>query len=194
MTITSGPSQPINLILKSRKGKIGSLSIEAVISENYSFTSTPTKFPIEDGSVVSDHIVAEPLSITIEGFISNTPVGQDPGNYAQETFNELYSMWQDKQLVDVEALYVTYKNMCITSIAIPRNAQTGQAIHFTCQLTQIKVVSNSADNADIFASAVLDQASPSKSLGQRVTSEVPSVIKNLVTAQQQNLLLYYEGN
>jgi len=158
-------SRPITLVLKARKGAIGSLVIETTISETYSFSSTATKFPIEDGSMVSDHIVLDPEKIKITGFISNTPLDADPDNYAQQAFEQLYTMWQAKELVDVDTKYVVYTDMCITSVSVPRTVQTGQAIQFDVELQKIRKVNSSATNADKFQPDYLEKAPITVSLG-----------------------------
>jgi len=158
-------SRPITLVLKARKGAIGSLVIETTISETYSFSSTATKFPIEDGSMVSDHIVLDPEKIKITGFISNTPLDADPDNYAQQAFEQLYTMWQAKELVDVDTKYVVYTDMCITSVSVPRTVQTGQAIQFDVELQKIRKVNSSATNVDKFQPDYLEKAPITVSLG-----------------------------
>ena len=48
--------------------------LDASLKETHSKKGTPTKFPIEDGTNISDHIIKEPFSLTISGIISDTPI------------------------------------------------------------------------------------------------------------------------
>lgn len=181
MTINTLTSTPIQLILKPTPDSIGTLDIEAIISENYTCSATATKFPLENGSIVSDHVVNEPRKIKLEGFISNTPLDADPDNYAQSAYNELMTMYQTKQFVTVVSGFEIFQNMVITSLTIPRTVQTGQAIYFTAEMTQIMVVGDSASNSDVFKAAVVDQASPTIALGQQVVKPIPASLVSLVT-------------
>lgn len=55
-------------------GRIGSLVLDAVLSDSHEFTNEITDYPIEDGSNINDHIKRVPVSITINGFITNSPI------------------------------------------------------------------------------------------------------------------------
>ena len=122
---------------RERKTQIGALKIEATLSENHSASSNITKYTVENASNISDHIVNEPETITIEGFISNTPVQGGPGNYAQEAFDALYEIRDEKELVSVITNYRVYNDMAIQNINIPRTQGTGQAIRFSVELVKV---------------------------------------------------------
>ena len=49
--------------------------MDVSLTEDHSRQSSPTEFPLEDGSVISDHIVISPFELTITGVISDTPLG-----------------------------------------------------------------------------------------------------------------------
>ena len=60
----------------SRKtpGQIDNIVLDATLSENHDYTNKVTSFPVETGADITDHIVQEPERLTIEGFVTNTPV------------------------------------------------------------------------------------------------------------------------
>lgn len=51
------------------------ITLDASISEAHSRASTPTEFPVENGMVVSDHILIKPFTLEITGIISDNPIG-----------------------------------------------------------------------------------------------------------------------
>lgn len=55
-------------------GGLGLLTLDATLSEDGRFQNRITDFPIESGSFISDHILHDPETLTIEGFVTNTPV------------------------------------------------------------------------------------------------------------------------
>lgn len=57
----------------SRRGQIGLLLIDARIAENHGRSAQVTDYEIEDGTVISDHIKLDPLTLSIQGFISDAP-------------------------------------------------------------------------------------------------------------------------
>jgi hypothetical protein len=49
-------------------------TVDASIKETHTRKSAPTKFPIENGANVSDHIIIEPFSLELVGIISDYPL------------------------------------------------------------------------------------------------------------------------
>ena len=64
----SGPGATTNII-------IDDFLIDCSISENHTFDSDVTDYPVESGSNISDNIRPLPLVVEIEGVVSNTPIG-----------------------------------------------------------------------------------------------------------------------
>jgi len=62
------------------------LVFDAVINETHSFASTPTMFPLEDGSVISDHIVQSPVTLSLTGIVSDTPLPDTMTGQLKQTF------------------------------------------------------------------------------------------------------------
>jgi hypothetical protein len=51
------------------------VQFDASIKENHKLDSTPTKFPIEGGQSISDHMILQPQSLELTGIITDTPIG-----------------------------------------------------------------------------------------------------------------------
>ncbi|HMD69642.1 MAG TPA: hypothetical protein VKF42_12230 [Chitinivibrionales bacterium] len=54
------------------------LQLDAGISERHSYKNRVTKYPVEKGLDVTDHIRQEPESFVLEGIVSNSPIAQIP--------------------------------------------------------------------------------------------------------------------
>ena len=57
------------------KPQLGIMTLDISERETHTLSAMVTENEIEDGSVVSDHIRKNPRSVTIDGFISEFPVG-----------------------------------------------------------------------------------------------------------------------
>ena len=68
------------LFKRKSSGKIGALVLDATITESQSFRNEVTEFPVESGSKISDHVIQSPEEITIEGYVTNTPIEQLDAN------------------------------------------------------------------------------------------------------------------
>ncbi len=47
---------------------------DAVVEETHSSSLDVTEFPIEDGSIINDHAIVQPVELTIRGITSNHPI------------------------------------------------------------------------------------------------------------------------
>lgn len=50
------------------------VKFDAALTEAYTTEATPTKFPVEGGNNISDHIIREPVSLKISAIVSDTPL------------------------------------------------------------------------------------------------------------------------
>ena len=55
------------------------IQFDASIKEDHGRESTPTEFPVEDGTTISDHMILRPFSLELTGTISDTPIGNLKG-------------------------------------------------------------------------------------------------------------------
>ena len=85
----------INLLINTKTpGQIGSLEIDAVMSENHEINMQVTEFPIEAGFTISDHVVRKPPELRLECSISNSKFLQSltaTDNDKQEALIEQYA-------------------------------------------------------------------------------------------------------
>jgi len=187
-----------------RKGKIGELELDVTLTEKHEFSNEITSFPVEAGAEIADHVIQAPSRITIQGFVTNTPVklfggALDPTDYVQTALETLLTL--AGHIKGDEGLYTTpepvtvvtglnvYSNMMITSLTIPRDRTTGQALEFTAELVEViyadsETVSIPADNVD---PASADLAQSAQDAGQQVpappAAEVQtqtSILANLI--------------
>lgn len=155
----------INLLFGRREpGKIGELELDATLNETHDYANDVTSFPVESGAEISDHIKREPERITIEGFVTDTPVkflggqlGQNldvtDRNRVKDSFETLMAIagydYPDQvdsrtatpntaQIIDVVTGLRVYSNMVMTRLSIPRNNRTGKALRFTAEFTRIR--------------------------------------------------------
>ena len=65
--------------------KINNISFQAVISEGAELSASSTDYPVEDGSINQDHIVTNPLKLTMTIASSNTPITPTMLDIARDT-------------------------------------------------------------------------------------------------------------
>lgn len=131
------------------------VSFDTMVEENHQFTSRATYFPVESGTIVSDHIINEPDIITLSGLISDTPLNLFfPSNRSVTAFNQLIRIHEQRQVVDIVTGIKVYRNMALTSMNVPRTMKTGQTLTFNLQFQKIvfdDTIQVFKDNENVFS-------------------------------------------
>jgi len=157
----------IDLILnKKTPGKIDVIELDATIRETEEYTNEVTEFPIESGFTITDHVIHKPERVTIEGFITNTPVPNSitsvpilitgQGNRVKTALEKLLELAgfdssgvngsiakafiPTPHIVSVTMGLRVYNDMIIESISIPRDNSTGETLRFTVALKRVIIV------------------------------------------------------
>lgn len=94
-TVGAGLAQSTGLLnqLEGQPGRVQFIQpgigtvfqFDATISESHNMDSAPTAFPLEDGSVISDHIIQAPVSIQLTGVVSDTPLPETLSGQVKQT-------------------------------------------------------------------------------------------------------------
>lgn len=123
---------------KYARTSVSNIVLDAVISEEHSYNSRVTNYPIETGLIISDHIINEPDTLQITGVISDTPLSfLAPFNNSINAFNSLVEIHNRKERITVVTGIKVYTNMIITSLQVPRNVQSGQSLTFVIDLQKV---------------------------------------------------------
>ncbi len=127
---------------------IGDLVIDCAVTEGHSFRSEISSFPTEDGSEVTDHVRVLPDMVTLEGLVSDTPLGGDLVTRREiasdlpsvDILAELKLIREKREPVTITTSLGVYTNMVMTGLDVPRDAATGESLKFTAIFQQIIVV------------------------------------------------------
>lgn len=131
-------------LLFGTKTSIGSLELDALLTESTTLSSQITEYPIEDGSVISDHITQENETLSIEGVITsagtlfNLSFGKAKLIAAKETLRQLH---RERALITIITGLDVYTDFAIESCEISRSAEGGEQYSVSISLRKIKKVS-----------------------------------------------------
>ncbi len=143
----------ISIFYPDSKARLGELVVDAFIKESHAFCAEITEHPVENGSVMADHIITKPFSLTIDGIISNTPMtlvgltafdsakrfvegeSNDMVVYAFETIEDLFAK---RTPLSIATSLKTYHKMVLESLTIERGGGFyNDSLHFSCTAKQI---------------------------------------------------------
>lgn len=201
----------INMVAEGPTIGTNLITFDTMVAEEHKFTSRVTYYPIERGTIVSDHIFNQPETVVLSGLITDTPLNIFAQfNRSVAAFNTLIQIFERRQIVDIVTGIKVYRNMAITSLDVPRTVKTGQTLTFHIQLQKVRYddeIQNFASQGNVFG-GVLDntprtivaentnipfiQNDPPFSLKDQATSATNVGVQSLASipaAVQPNVLL-----
>src|SRR5688572_28114694 len=126
---------------KQQFAMINNYLIDVSVKEDHSFESDVTDFPAESGASFSDNIRPKPIRITMEGIVSDTPIGEMVGNrpqtapvttpaqadesahvISQVAYTKILEVWNKREPVTIRTSLGTFERMALVSLSVPRDA------------------------------------------------------------------------
>jgi hypothetical protein len=161
-------------VLKNRKNefKIATLKLDLLLRESHNFSNKVTDYPIETGSNLNDHVQQEPETISLTGYITETPIkflwelrpsdvfGKSNSRITA-AFDELMKIagykYPDQpstptakknyiQAVEIVTSLKVYSNMVLTGLSIDREPGQGKSMTFVVTFKRVNFARSSRGN------------------------------------------------
>lgn len=157
------------------------LEMDVVFREGISLSSVVTRNGVEDRGFVSDHVTDNPERVTLDGFITRTPIdplriltGATLGDPVADAYELLRKLHADKEpLAYVSGLDV-HEDMVLVGLDFPRDRQTGRALMFTATLEKVHIVGS--EEAEVVRTAVPAKATKKKELGPQPSLQSKPIV------------------
>jgi hypothetical protein len=157
-------------ILFKKGNFIQNIEIDAFIVETASASATVTTNPVEKGADISDHIIINPITITVQGIVSNASsslirtitsfntVTDKTRN--QTTWDSLLELHASRKLFTLAQNLKAYDDVALTALNTVQDKNTSNALVFNATFTQINIVGTGTIEAATFTEEdIEDQAS-----------------------------------
>ena len=204
------------LVVASNQTKISNLAIDCVHSEVLEYSNSITDHPVENKSSISDHIYNEPVTVTIDGTITDsnmrifgiieTPLQNNsinsllnnvkkllPFNNAEKpsqiAFKILESICVNKDIVNVATKQKLYKNMAIERFTVTDDNTTGHRLSFSCTLKQLTMAKvQTATYSKPSVKILPNIAVPEVNLDEKKNmGQTPSILKQLFDSKPESV-------
>lgn len=133
---------------------IGFVPVDCKIRESHNQTNTVANFALEDGAVVSDHIITNPPTLEIEFYINaqDIPfgggVGSAHGIRAAALYNALVVQLEIQRTYTILTRHRLYTNMVFTELPVEHHGPFIGQIMGTCKMQQIRFAKLSSATFD----------------------------------------------
>lgn len=136
------------------RATVGVVQFDASVSEVHTDELEITDHPVEEGSDISDHIRKAPITLEMNGVITNNPIvflassrakspvttdTENPSDRVGAGYDKLRELQETGELLDVATSLRDYNNMVIQSLSISRDVSTGNILDATLTLREIIV-------------------------------------------------------
>lgn len=123
--------------------------IDVALSEEHTFESEVTEYPVEKGADITDNIRPKPIQITMEGLVSNSafnPLIVNARTSIDQSVDDAYAklmkIRDERETVTIRTSLRTYQDMAMKNLVIPRLPGQSDALKFTATFVQVEIVSN----------------------------------------------------
>lgn len=130
--------------------------IDVEVRADVQRSNVVTRFPVEKGADVTDHVQPEPITLDIEGIVSDTPLtemavvrsqfaiinGEAFSKPSEEARARLDKLNTDREPITVECSAGVFRNMVLEKLNETRDASTGDSYQFTATFSEMVFVTN----------------------------------------------------
>ena len=116
--------------------------------------------PLERGTSVTDHAVAEPIEVTLSGVVSDLTMNGE--GRAREAWTTILKNWKEVNTFRVVTPFVVYPEMIIAEIDAP---EAGFGFNFTLKMVEIQIVGREEQVPSFQALAPAKDRQPASTLG-----------------------------
>jgi hypothetical protein len=126
--------------------QIGVIECDVLVEQEFTLASEVTEHPVEDGFPIADHVIRQPLKLSMVVAISNSPVtwytrfGGNSPDLIPLVIAQFEQIYTDGEPVTIVTSTKIYKNMVMTEAKIPRNVENGKILKVPLEFTQIRKV------------------------------------------------------
>lgn len=176
---------------------LGEIDLDAVLQETHDMANRVTEFPVEKGAAITDHIANEPRQVSMEGFITNSPVRLLGGlldrlvrvdvgatdtprggmNYAEVVFEWLERLHKSRELITIKGHFKTYSDMALVTLSVPRDANTGSAIRFMASFREVRTIASRTSTVS-FPKTASGKSQPKVNKGKQVPTDTKPATKD----------------
>jgi hypothetical protein len=147
---------------------------DLTIEEQHQRTADVTQEPVEDGSNISDHVILQPETVNLEGYVTDTPAAifAAQSGRTQSAFETLEDAYNSREPLTVVTGRKTYQDMIITRLNMPRNQPA--SMRFSLELQHVTIVEAETTQLPNAEPEIKDDVEPRRDAGRQSAQQPDS--------------------
>jgi hypothetical protein len=133
--------------------------VQFLDSESHDWPVSVTRYPVEAGSPITDHIRPEPRRVVISGMASDAPVTViesvsglfSSESKVQSAIEYLRKLRNQRALVSLATKHETYPSMAVSGIKLQRGRDTGDKLPYEITFSEVTIARSNEINASFAA-------------------------------------------
>lgn len=142
-------------------------------SETHKYSSDVTEYAVEDGTILSQHVIQKPAEVNLQ--FNETNGGKVQGDSSisnSEMFDKLLEIWEKKIPVSIVTEQKEYKNMVITNMPIMHKQPYKGALQIMVDFIELKETKTQTSQYRGSSVSVDKAASQMEEGGQQTVQEI----------------------
>lgn len=157
---------------KKKPVSVWGIEFDALIDDTKTLTATIPEYPVEKGFPVSDTIINDPITISMNLYVTDTPVTWlyrhgSSKERVRKICKKIENAWAEKKLTKIVTTDTTYTNMGITSISIKKSSDIGYAREIAITAKKVRITKKKTVTVPTY---VLKSGETAASAGTAATS------------------------
>lgn len=153
------------LIIQRQDNKTDLIEVDVSENEDYRFRGEVSRYPIEDGSNISDNISILPIGIELDLRFSDTPVSkfnplkslESAEGRGRKTALKLIGWFQTKETLIITSGFASISNMAIESITVPRSSDDGKSVLCRTVFAELPIIVKSGSGIEGATTVVITE-------------------------------------
>lgn len=127
--------------LPNQQTTIGSVPLDAVLTEDTELSAMVTDYPTEDGSVVQDHITRQPERLSMSGVVTGAGLMFNAGGRSKliMTKEQFRAINESRTPITIVSGSDVYEDFAMTNAKISRS-NVGEQLAIDCEFKKIRKV------------------------------------------------------
>lgn len=141
--------QRLGLSYFAQRTQIGQIALDVLTSEQIELPGEVTRYPTEDGSEMSDHIIIKSKTLAIEGRIMNSAFGlvdtilngvTTSTTKLADVIAKLEALRNERRLFEVTTGLGQYRDMAFEALSFSRTDTEGGQVSVSAKMVQVRKV------------------------------------------------------